>query len=646
MATTRTLIDRNDYKSVWLYLTFALFFCWQGKASAYTLWDEQAWHPSWVATKTIDWYYNPQQQPSYLDQSTVINALQAAADQWSTACGVTFNYKGLTTSVLGTGADTVLVQFAGIVNPNYGGVQELEPYVAGYAQFISRTGSSYLSFQPSNGSRSWSSVALLDVALHEWGHILGIGHSETANSTMYFMEQGLQRLTNDDINACRAIYQASRSTPNAFSFAPATAGKPGELVTSARAKITGITRATVSIDGGQYQIEGVTAASSGWYGDLGPWTALNEEITNGQDVVIRVTAPDYGQTATATLTIGGAAQTFSVTTAAGQALSLGVTGRGSGSVEIASPDAWYSCDTTCTKMFSLSSMVTLTAIPASGDEFDGWSGACSGTARTCSITMDKAQSVSARFVRRFYLSAGRGGSGAITSTPAGIDCGGDCSERFEAGTQVTLTAIPMAGETFLGWLDDCTGTATTCTLEMTGNKHIYASFGTLPKRWLNAIIYDGRGAIVSSPEGISCGTDCVEGFVENTTITLTATPESGWAFVSWGDACAGTTPTCTVDMSENRIVYATFALTNTSNSNDCLLNWAEDRYPTLFVPSRPASQTFGSYILRTYSQTGTYLALSADPNGRVYYYAPLAGSNALLDLGLISTWKTQAGCAQ
>ncbi len=83
-----------------------------------------------------------------------------------------------------------------------------------------------------------------------------------------------------------------------------------------------------------------------------------------------------------------------------------------------------------------------------------------------------------------------------------------------------------------------------------------------------------------------------------------------------------------------------------TSASDCLLNWAEDNYPTLFVPSRPASQTFGSYILRTYSQTGTYLALSADPNGRVYYYQPSAGSNALLDLGLISTWKTQAGCAQ
>ncbi len=82
------------------------------------------------------------------------------------------------------------------------------------------------------------------------------------------------------------------------------------------------------------------------------------------------------------------------------------------------------------------------------------------------------------------------------------------------------------------------------------------------------------------------------------------------------------------------------------DASNCLLNWAEDNYPSLFAPSRPTSQTYGNYILRTYSQSGTYLALSSDPNGRVYYYKPAAGNNALLDLGLISTWKTQAGCSQ
>lgn len=38
----------------------------------------------------------------------------------------------------------------------------------------------------------------------------------------------------------------------------------------------------------------------------------------------------------------------------------------------------------------------LTAAPASGSAFSGWSGACSGTG-TCSVTMSQAQSVTAKF---------------------------------------------------------------------------------------------------------------------------------------------------------------------------------------------------------------------------------------------------------
>src|SRR2546428_5845093 len=43
------------------------------------------------------------------------------------------------------------------------------------------------------------------------------------------------------------------------------------------------------------------------------------------------------------------------------------------------------------------------------------------------------------------------GSGTVTSTPAGITCGADCSEPYASGTVVTLTATPAAGSVFTGW---------------------------------------------------------------------------------------------------------------------------------------------------------------------------------------------------
>jgi hypothetical protein len=67
------------------------------------------------------------------------------------------------------------------------------------------------------------------------------------------------------------------------------------------------------------------------------------------------------------------------------------------------------------------------------------------------------------------------GSGTVTSSPAGIDCGVVCSGTYAAGSVVTLTAGPASESSFAGWGGDCSGTGP-CTLTMSAARSVDAEF--------------------------------------------------------------------------------------------------------------------------------------------------------------------------
>lgn len=68
------------------------------------------------------------------------------------------------------------------------------------------------------------------------------------------------------------------------------------------------------------------------------------------------------------------------------------------------------------------------------------------------------------------------GRGTVTSSPAGISCGKDCTESYAVGTPVTLQAVPGRGAKFKGWSGACTGSALTCTVPMSAATKVSASF--------------------------------------------------------------------------------------------------------------------------------------------------------------------------
>lgn len=71
------------------------------------------------------------------------------------------------------------------------------------------------------------------------------------------------------------------------------------------------------------------------------------------------------------------------------------------------------------------------------------------------------------------------GIGTVRSTPAGIDCGSDCSETLVAGSRLSLQALPAEGSVFEGWTGDCSGTGE-CAVTLDAARSVTALFSPAP----------------------------------------------------------------------------------------------------------------------------------------------------------------------
>ncbi len=171
------------------------------------------------------------------------------------------------------------------------------------------------------------------------------------------------------------------------------------------------------------------------------------------------------------------------TTVVAHQFTLTVTKAGTGSGRVTSSPAGIDCGATCSAAFDGDTGVTLTATPAVGSSFAGWSGeGCSGTG-TCTVAMTQARNVTATFapLQTFMLTLTKAGtgSGSVTSSPAGIDCGATCAAAFNYNTSVALTATPALGSSFSGWSGEgCSGTGT-CTVTLAQARTVTATFTKL-----------------------------------------------------------------------------------------------------------------------------------------------------------------------
>lgn len=299
----------------------------------------------------------------------------------------------------------------------------------------------------------------------------------------------------------------------------------------------------------------------------------------------------------------------------GYILTLKREGDGAGSILSTSNNLQNECiNTTCQQTYEQRRTVTINAIPTINSTFSGWvvdgiiqvtGSSCPPTSTSCSVTMDKAHSLVARFSKSVsgsytasVLKQGSGSSfGSVSSNlldSKQIQCGinaGKCSDSFNSNSNITFTADATSsnkkGLIFAGWqvwywhpelteptwvqeVNMCTGLQPTCDVTMVQEVRVLARFDL---DFTLTVVRDGNGVgsiITTSPELNKCTiestkTICSQTFVGDQEVSLTAVPELKSRFVKWNgcdsmrdDNLDGAQEVCIIKMNQAQIITATF----------------------------------------------------------------------------------------
>ena len=198
--------------------------------------------------------------------------------------------------------------------------------------------------------------------------------------------------------------------------------------------------------------------------------------------------------------------------------------------------------------------VTLTATSNTGYTFlgffDGDTKVSTGDELTYTFTLDADANITAKWeLQKFTVAVGNANTNAGTVSGAG---------EYGYGTEVTLTATPKSGYTFLGFYDGetkvSTGNDLTYTFTITDNASITAKW-TVQSFTLSVTSEDAAKGSVSY--------DAKESYTVEDVIKLTATPETGYVFDGWYIGTERISPDAELDftmIAQNTEIVAKFAV--------------------------------------------------------------------------------------
>jgi uncharacterized repeat protein (TIGR02543 family) len=191
-------------------------------------------------------------------------------------------------------------------------------------------------------------------------------------------------------------------------------------------------------------------------------------------------------------------------------------------------------------------VVSLTAAPAVGWAFIGWSGDASGSTSPVTVSMTGDKIVTATFssvTPMCNLLVNARGSGSTNPAPG--------LHYYSEETVVSIDALPAVGYRLGYWLLNGSnlGSYSPFSVKMTGNCNLTAVF--VPRQYALTVGIVGQGLVAKNPD---LGT-----YDYRTKVGLTATPAAGWAFTGWGGDVSGSLTAATVTMYGDKAVTATFS---------------------------------------------------------------------------------------
>ena len=365
-----------------------------------------------------------------------------------------------------------------------------------------------------------------------------------------------------------AVYSGSALTPATLNL---TGLNAGDLVVDAFAGGYG-SSGSATVGSGQTQLYNVqqasgsktTAASNG-----GEVSAGSYLLATGGTASVSWTNAVARVAYSAVAFLAAPTTSYSVTTAV---TTNGAAGGAGGTVSLSPTGGNYNSGT----------VVSVTANPAIGYAFNGFSGDLSGTTNPGSLTVNGNKSVTAAFVTApCTLTTNTSGMGSVTLSPSG--------GTYTCGTQIQVTGVPAQGYSFGNFSGALTGSTNPQTLTLNQNSTVTATFVQGSSCTLSTST-TGSGTITVSPAGnsFSCGTS----------LTITANPAQYYSLTGFSGSITGTTNPQTYVINANSSIAAAFAQTT---------------YPINTTITGPGSVTANPADTGNGYAAGTSVTLTATP---------------------------------